>query len=79
MTTSALRKQIHKAVDNIQDARLLKTVYGLLSKKQKKLPSLKPMTIEELCGRYERADRDVKAGRTIRLEEVRRRYAKRNR
>lgn len=77
MTTSALKKQIHKAVDNIQDTGLLKTVYGLLSKKPKKLPTLKPMTVEELCERYERADRDIKAGRTIRLEEVRRRYAKR--
>lgn len=33
MTTSALKKQIHKVVDNIEDTSFLKAVYSILNEK----------------------------------------------
>ena len=33
MTASALKKQIHKAVDNIEDGSFLKAVYSILNEK----------------------------------------------
>lgn len=74
MTATTLRKRIHEATDKVQEEHVLKAVFNLLERAQKKVKPMKPMTVKELLARDAKSMKEFKEGRTISQEEVKRRF-----
>jgi len=75
MTATTLKKRIQKAMDNVNDESVLEEIYSILEKAKKRRSPMKPMTLKELFARDAKSEKDIKAGRLIPVEEVRKRFA----
>ena len=73
MTAITLKKRIQKAIDNVDES-VLKEVYAILDKAQKKSPPLKPMTMKEFRARIARSEKELREGKGIPHEDVKRRF-----
>ena len=65
-------KQLKKELDKIEDESLIQAIKSLLSfaKKRDYELHLKPMTIEEYKARIESSENDIKEGRVINIEDL---------
>lgn len=73
MTSTTLKKRIQKAMDNVDES-VLEEVYALLEKAQKKRRPLKPMTMKEFHARIVQSVKELREGKGIPHEEVKRRF-----
>ena len=76
MTALAIRKEIHKAIDNIESEQLLKAVYMILNEELKhKKESVKPFTLEEFNARNNQSQKDIKQGKLVSHKVVKKKFA----
>jgi hypothetical protein len=73
MTTSSLKKELHKTIDEINDNSLLEAVYTLLKKNVRK--PLEPMTEKEFYARNSKAQKDIKRGNVVSHKDVKKRFS----
>ena len=78
MTTTALKKQIHQAVDSVTSPEILKAVQIILNEEIKRNQEIiSPFTLEEFHERYLQSQREIKKGDLIEHKVVRTKYGKR--
>ena len=76
MTAIDIRKEIHKAIDNIESEQLLKAVYMILNEELKrKKESVKPFTLEEFYARNNQSQKEIKQGKLIAHKVVKKKFA----
>ena len=73
MTATTLKKRIQKAMDNVDES-VLEQVYALLEKAQRKHRPLKPMTLKELFARDAQSEKEMKEGKLIPQEDIKKRF-----
>jgi len=74
MTATSLKKQIHESVDSINDTDLLAAVYTILNKAGREKGDLKPMSLEEFYARNAQSQKEIKEGKLLTQEEVKKRF-----
>ncbi len=75
MTKTAIKKQIHKAVDIVDSDQLLKAIYMLLNEEIKnKKEVIKPFTLEEFYDRNDQSQKEIKQGKLIPHKSVKIKY-----
>ena len=76
MTTVAIKKQIHKAIDIVESEQLLKAIYMILNTELKhKKEAIKPFTLEEFYARNEQSQKEIKQGKLIEHKTVKAKYS----
>lgn len=75
MTTTAIKKQIHKAIDLVQSEPILKAIHLILDQELKqKNEALHAFTIDELYARNNLSQKDIKQGRLTEHKVVKAKY-----
>ncbi len=74
MNVTALKNQIYKAVEKTDDTSLLNEVYAILRKSGKKNTPVQPMTVEELLERDAQSEKEMKEGKLISHDEIKKRF-----
>lgn len=78
MTTSAIKKEIHKAIDILDSQPILKAIHMILDEELKhKKDAIKPFTLEEFYDRNAQAQKEIKQGQLIDHKTVKSKYSKR--
>ena len=76
MTALAIRKEIHKAIDNIESEQLLKAVYIILNEELKhKKENINPFTLEEFYARNNQSQKEIKQGKLIDHKAIKKKFA----
>ena len=76
MTALAIKKEIHKAIDNIESEQILKAVYMILNEELKhKKDNIKPFTLEEFYSRNNQSQKEIKQGKLIAHKVVKKKFA----
>ena len=76
MTALAIKKEIHKAIDNIESEQILKAVYMILNEELKhEKNKVKPFTIEEFYARNNQSQREIKQGKLIDHKAIKKKIA----
>jgi hypothetical protein len=76
MTTSSIKKQIHKAVDIVDSASILKAIHIILSAELKhKKETIHPFTMEEFYERNNQSQKEINQGKLIEHKSVKMKYA----
>ncbi|MBX3164356.1 MAG: hypothetical protein KF900_07740 [Bacteroidetes bacterium] len=66
MTKTAIKRELHKAIDIVESEQLLKAVHTILSSEIKhKNEVLKPFTLEEFYARNAQSQKEIKQGKLI--------------
>jgi hypothetical protein len=75
MTTSAIKKQIHKAIDMVQSEPILKAIHLILDQElRQKKEAVKAFTIEEFYARNNQSQKEIKQGKLIEHKSVKGKY-----
>ncbi|MBC7865094.1 MAG: hypothetical protein IAF38_19120 [Bacteroidia bacterium] len=75
MKTSALRKEIHKVVDVVEDNEILEIVYAILNKTRSNYEQeFTPFTKEELLARHAKSKKDIKEGKLVSFSAFKKKY-----
>ncbi|MBI3510454.1 MAG: hypothetical protein HY064_07300 [Bacteroidetes bacterium] len=72
MTTIQKRKQVRDFLSKNADDKFINMVYAMM---MEYFNELKPMTEEELLERNKKSQKDIKAGRLVGQNEVRKKFA----
>lgn len=76
MTTTALKKQIHQALQIVESPEILKAVQLILNQELKhKKEALSPFTLEEFFARNNQSQKEIKQGKLIDHKTVKARYS----
>ena len=76
MTTTSIKKQIHKAVDIVQSEQILKAIHLILNEELKhKNDSIKPFTLKEFYARNGQSQKQIKQGKLIEHKTVKAKYS----
>ena len=76
MTKTAIKKQIHKAIDIVESEQLLKAIYMILNTEIKhKKEALKPFTEEEFYARNAQSQKEIKQGKLIEHKTIKAKYS----
>ena len=77
MTNTAIKKQIHLAIDNIESEELLKAIHVILnSELNHNKEAIKPFTTVEFYARNNQSQKEIKQGKLIEHKTVKARYVK---
>ena len=74
MTTTTLKKHIHKTIDTIDDTVLLEAVYTILKKNAAQKKMLQPITEAEFYSRNQKSQKDILEGKLVSQSLVKKRY-----
>lgn len=76
MTTTAIKKQIHSAIDIIESEQLLKAIYMILNQEIKnKTDIIKPFTLDEFYERNAQSQKEILQGKLIDHKSVNSKFA----
>ncbi len=76
MTTTAIKKQIHSAIDIIESEQLLKAIYMILNQEIKnKKDILKQFTLDEFYERNNQSQKEILQGKLIDHKTVKSKFA----
>ena len=75
MTTSTLKKHIHKTIDTLDDAVLLDAVYTILKKNVANKKMLQPISEADFYVRNQKSQKDIIEGKLLSHSTVKKRYA----
>jgi len=79
MTTAAIRKQIHKAIDSVHTEPILKAIHLILEQELKqKNEAIKSFTVAEFYERNNQSQKEIKQGKLIAHKTVKAKYSGRN-
>jgi hypothetical protein len=77
MTTSSIKKQIHKAVDIVDSASILKAIQIILNAELKhKKDIIRPFTMEEFYDRNNQSQKEIKQGKLTEHKHIKLKYAR---
>ena len=75
MTTSAIKKQLHDAIDSVDSQPLLKAIQLILDQELKhKKEALVPFKIEEFYARNNRSQKEIREGKLIEHKTIKAKY-----
>ncbi|MBA3662883.1 MAG: hypothetical protein H0W61_01555 [Bacteroidetes bacterium] len=75
MTTSAIKKQIHKAIDIVQSEAILKAIHLILDQElRQKKEAMKAFTLNEFFARNSQSQKEIKQGKLIEHKTVKAKY-----
>jgi hypothetical protein len=75
MTTTAIRKEIHKAIDIIESEQMLKAIHMLVQEEIKHAKeALKPFSVEEFYMRNAQSQKEIKQGKLIDHARAKKKY-----
>ena len=75
MTTTAIKKQLHKAIDIVDSEQILKAIYIILNEELKnKKEGIRPFTSEEFYARNSQSQKEIKHGRLVAHKSVKIKY-----
>ena len=78
MTTTAIKKQIHLAIDTVESPEILKAVQLILNQEIKHNQEIiSPFTLEEFYARNIQSQKEIKQGKLIDHKTVKAKYGKR--
>lgn len=76
MTTIAIKKQIHDAIDIIESEQVLKAIHMILNAELKHSKDvIKPFTLEEFYDRNEQSQKDIKKGKLVEHKDVKAKFS----
>lgn len=76
MTKTAIKKQIHTAIDVVESEQLLKAIYMILNSEIKHTKeALKPFTEEEFYARNAQSQKEIKQGKLIEHKTIKAKYS----
>ncbi len=76
MTTTAIKKQIHKAIDSIESEPILKAIHMILDQELKhKKEALKPFSLEEFYARNTQSQKEIKQGKVTAHKAVKAKFS----
>jgi hypothetical protein len=76
MTTTAMKRQIHKALEIIESPEILKAVQLILNEEIKhKKEAISPFTLEEFYARNGQSQKEIKQNKLIDHKTVRAKYS----
>jgi len=76
MTKTAIKKQLHKAIDIVDSEQILKAIYMILNEELKnKKEVIKPFTLEEFYDRNAQSQKEIKQGKLIEHKNVKIKYS----
>lgn len=76
MTATALKKELHKAIDEVTDHVILEAVYAILNKSiAAGSRKIQPFSLEEFYARNAQSQKEIKKGKLINNSEIKRRYS----
>lgn len=77
MTTTAIKKKIHEAVDNVQSEPILKAIHLILDQELKHSKKvIKPFTMEEFYERNNQSQKEIKEGKLVDHKLVKAKFSK---
>ncbi len=75
MTKTAIKKELHKAIDIVESEQLLKAIYMILNEELKNTKqAIKPFTLDEFYARNTQSQKEIKQGKLIEHKSVRIKY-----
>ncbi len=75
MTKTAIKKQLHKAIDIVDSEQILKAIYMILNEAlRNKKEALKPFTLEEFYARNTQSQKEIKQGKLVEHKNVKVKY-----
>ncbi len=74
MTTTALRKQLYKIIEKVDDNELLLAVQAILNKSIEKQEEFVPLSLEAFYARNAQSQKEIKAGTLISHKEVKKKF-----
>lgn len=74
MTTSTLKRELHKTIDGISDKAILQAVYTLLQQKPSATKPLKALSASALLKRSKLSEKNIQEGKTIKHTDVKKRF-----
>ena len=76
MTTTAIKKQIHKAIDIVQSEPILKAIHLILNQElRQKKEAIKTFTLDEFYARNNQSQKEIKHGKLIEHKAVKAKYS----
>ena len=76
MTKTAIKKQLHKAIDIVDSEQILKAIYIILNEAlRNKKEAIKPFTLEEFYARNTQSQKEIKQGKLVEHKNVKAKYA----
>ena len=76
MTTTAIKKELHKAIDIVDSEQLLRAIFMILNEELKnKKEAIKPFTLDEFYDRNAQSQKQIKQGKLIEHKSVKAKYA----
>ena len=76
MTNTALKNQLYKTIEAIDDSTLLKAVYTILKSNISPQKSIEPMSELEFYDRNTKSQKDLKKGNLISQTEMKKKFTK---
>ena len=76
MTTITLKKELHKAIDVVENAQILNALYNILHAEIKHTKAIfKPFTADEFYARNEQSQKEIKQGKLIEHKAIKAKYS----
>lgn len=76
MTKTAIKKELHKAIDIVESEQILKAIYMILNEELKNTKQvIKPFTLEQFYSRNTQSQKEIKQGKLIEHKSVKMKYA----
>jgi hypothetical protein len=76
MTTAAIKKELHKAIDIVNSEQLLKAIYIILNEELKKADEvIKPFTVEEFYARNSQSQKEIEQGKLLTHKSIKAKYS----
>lgn len=72
---TVLKNELHKAIDTINDVSFLKAVHVIIKDKLAQVAEGTPMTLDEFYARNARSQEEIKAGKLISHDELKKRFS----
>lgn len=76
MTNAALKKELYKTIDAINDNAILEAVYTILKSKSSAKKTIVPMTEAEFLKRNATSQKDIKNGNLVRHTSLKKQFSK---
>ncbi|MES2837466.1 MAG: hypothetical protein V4667_08080 [Bacteroidota bacterium] len=75
MKALTIKKELHKAIDVIENEQLLKAIYMIVNEQIAQTKNaLKPFTLKEFYERNEKSENEIKLGKVISHKDVKKKY-----
>ncbi len=76
MTATTLKRELHKAIDEVNDNVILEAVYAILNKSiEISHRTIQPFSLDEFYARNAQSQKEIKKGKLIGQSEIKKRFS----